>query len=132
VLARHPHDLVPVIANERVIGGAGFREAKQAPQSEWAATPLSRIATPIAEIPTADRRLEIEAALERMQKAGSSRLIVTDGERLAGILTLKDLAQHLRFRSAVAAAKADAGSRGRPPINPVSHQDSAEAARIDR
>lgn len=103
VLARHPHDLIPIISGEAVIGGAGFREAKAAARESWASTPLSSIAIPIAQIPTADQSLEIEAALERMQRAGASRLIVTDGGRLAGILTLKDLANHLRFRSEFAA-----------------------------
>ncbi|GIK49822.1 MAG: putative zinc metalloprotease Rip3 [Alphaproteobacteria bacterium] len=104
VLARHPHDLVPIMSDDgAIIGGAGFGEAKAAPRESWASTPLSSIATPIAQIPTADQRLEIEAALERMQRAGASRLIVTDGGRLAGILTLKDLANHLRFRSEFAA-----------------------------
>jgi Zn-dependent protease len=104
VLARHPHDLIPIISGEAVIGGAGFREAKAAARESWASTPLSIIATPITQIPSADQSLEIEAALERMQRAGASRLIVTDGDRLAGILTLKDLASHLRFRSEFAAA----------------------------
>jgi len=102
ILARHPHDLIPVIAGGAVIGGAGFGEAKATVRQAWASTPLSSIATPIAQIPTADQSLEIEAALERMQKARASRLIVTDGERLAGILTLKDLVRHLRFRSELA------------------------------
>lgn len=99
VLARHPHDLIPVLADGRVIGGAGFREARQTPRAEWARTPLAGIATPIEQIPTADRRLAIEIALDRLQKAQASRLIVTEGERLVGILTLKDLARHLRFQS---------------------------------
>lgn len=86
VLGRHPYDLIPVLADGRVIGGAGFREARQTPRAEWARTPLASIATPIEQIPKADRSLAIEIALDRTQKAQTSRLIVTEGERLVGIL----------------------------------------------
>lgn len=99
VLARFPHDLIPVVADGRVIGAAGFQEAKRTPRPDWPSTSLASIVTPIADIPTADSGLEIETALDRMQKARASRLIVLDQGRLVGILTLKDLANHLRFKT---------------------------------
>ena len=99
VLARFPHDLIPVIAGGRVIGAAGFQEAKRTPRPDWPSTSLASIVTPIADIPTADSGLEIETALDRMRKARASRLIVLDQGRLVGILTLKDLANHLRFKT---------------------------------
>mgnify|MGYP001488422948 CR=1 FL=1 len=99
VLARFPHDLIPVVADGRVIGAAGFQEAKRTPRQNWPSTALATIVTPITDIPTADSGLEIETALDRMQKARASRLIVLDQGRLVGILTLKDLANHLRFKA---------------------------------
>lgn len=99
VLARFPHDLIPVVADGRVIGAAGFQEAKRTPRQDWPSTGLAAIVTPITDIPTADSSLEIETALDRMQKARASRLIVLDQGRLVGILTLKDLANHLRFKA---------------------------------
>jgi Zn-dependent protease/CBS domain-containing protein len=102
VLARHPHDLVPVLGDGRVIGAAGLREAKQTPRSDWPATPLSAVMTPIDHLPVAEPDLAIEAALDRMQRACASRLIVAVEGRLAGVLTLKDLTSHLQFRQALA------------------------------
>ena len=99
VLARFPHDLIPVVADGRVIGAAGFQEAKRTRRQDWPSTGLAAIVTPITDIPTADSSLEIETALDRMQKARASRLIVLDQGRLVGILTLKDLANHLRFKA---------------------------------
>jgi CBS domain-containing protein len=55
---------------------------------------------------TADENEPIEAALDRMQKVRASRLIVLDRGRIAGVLTLADLAVHLRFRSELAASRA--------------------------
>jgi CBS domain-containing protein len=65
---------------------------------------LSDLVTPLAELATADVDEPIEKALERMQEARASRLIVLDRDRLCGMLTLADLASHLRFRSDLAAA----------------------------
>lgn len=110
VLARFPHDFIPVVDDDgRLIGAAGFQEAKRTPRLDWPATALAAVATPIANIPTADKGLEIETALDRMRQARASRLIATDQGRLAGILTLKDLADHLRFKTEFAT------NRPRPP-----------------
>ena len=37
-------------------------------------------------------------ALSRMQRTGSSRLLVTDGDRLKGLLSLKDLLRFLNLK----------------------------------
>jgi CBS domain-containing protein len=99
VLARHPHDLIPVRADDRIVGVAGFNEVRLTPRETWRDVRLSHIMTRFEQVPRADQSEPIEAALERLQKAGASRLIVMDGSRLAGILTLKDLAAHLQFRA---------------------------------
>lgn len=99
ILARHPHDLIPVVAEGTVIGGVGFKEARTAPRTEWPRTAVADIMTPLAAIPTAAPADPIESALQRMQETGASRLLVLDAARLVGILTLKDLADHVRFRS---------------------------------
>lgn len=99
VLAHAPHDLIPVVADGRPIGGAGFKEAKQTPREVWRDTHLSQIMTPLARLPTANRDDPIETALQTLQQAGASRLLVLDKGALVGILTLKDLANYLRFKS---------------------------------
>jgi CBS domain-containing protein len=109
VLTRFPHDLIPVLADGQVVGGAGLREALRTPRADWATTSLASVATPLSAIPSADSRLDIQNALNLMQKARASRLLVLDEGRLVGILTLKDLAKHFRFRqqfTRVAAASA--------------------------
>jgi CBS domain-containing protein len=93
------------MSGSQVVGAAGFKNAKNAPRDAWRTMRLAEIATPLADLATADQNEPIEAALERMQKTPSSRLIVLDHGRLAGVLTLADLAVHLRFRSELAAAE---------------------------
>lgn len=100
VLAHHPHDLIPVVETGVVIGGVGFKEAQATPPADRARLRLGDIVTPLSAIPIASSTERIEAALARMQQRGASRALVIDDRRLAGLLTLKDVMNHLRFRSA--------------------------------
>lgn len=100
VLARHPHDLFPVVDSGVVIGGVGFKEAQATPTADRARLQVGDIATPLAAIPIAASSEPVDAALERMQRLGASRALVIDDRRLTGVLTLKDVMNHLRFRSA--------------------------------
>lgn len=99
VLIRFPHDLIPVLDGQRVVGAAGFAEVRRIPRDAWGATRLSEVMTPLTALATADENEPVEAALERLQKARVSRMLVMRGGGLAGILTLKDLAAHLQFRA---------------------------------
>jgi CBS domain-containing protein len=105
VLKRTPHDLIPVVAGDRIVGAAGFKNVKDRARETWRDTHLADIATPVAELVTADQSEPIEAVLDRMQKARASRAIILHRGKLAGVLTLADLAVHLRFRSELAAAQ---------------------------
>lgn len=104
VLARRPHDLVPVVRDGAVVGGAGLKEVQNVPREQWAHVHLGDIAVPLEEIPVASPQSDLSSALENMQRRRSSRLLVVDRGRLVGILTLKDVLAHMEFRQALAAA----------------------------
>lgn len=98
-LARHPHHLIPLLSDNQIVGVAGFKEVRLTPRETWRDVRLTQIMTRIDQVLHADQGEPVEVALERMQRAKVSRLIVMDGTHLVGILTLKDLATHLRFRA---------------------------------
>ena len=58
-------------------------------------------------------------ALEKMQRTGSSRLLVLDGERLVGIVSLKDLLRFLRLRLELEGEDGDEGASALPPDVPA-------------
>jgi hypothetical protein len=83
VLAHHPHDVIPVTSDDEVVGAAGFKQVREIPRAQWRATPLKAIAIPLSELAFAEASIA----------AG-----------LPGMLTLSDLAAHLRFRADLAEA----------------------------
>ena len=61
------------------------------------------------------RKLELQA-LAKMQRTGSSRLLVTDGERLVGIISLKDLLRFLNLKLELEGAPPEDGVAQEPTV----------------
>jgi CBS domain-containing protein len=95
---RHHHKMFPVVSGERVEGVVGTRALKDFPRSEWdrhtVAEAMRRDVQAIRLPPDADAF----TALETMQRTGSSQLLVMDDDRLAGIVSLKDLMRFLELK----------------------------------
>jgi len=106
VLWRTPHELIPVMAGETLFGAAGFNQVRAAPREAWPRLRLADIAAPIADLVCASPNEPIETALDRMRTAHASSLIVLDKAKVDGVLTLSDIAAHLRLRSSLAAMPA--------------------------
>lgn len=98
LLARHPHDLVPVMAEGQVIGGAGLADAMRHPRADWPRLAVGDIMRPLAEIPVARPDDDLLESIRAMQRRGKSRMLVIGPQGLAGILTMKDVLAHLGFR----------------------------------
>jgi len=93
---RYHRKTFPVVTDGRLEGCIETQALSQIPQSEWGQHSVGEVMRrdlkPITVGPDADA---VEA-LSKMQRGQVSRLLVTDGERLVGIVSLKDL---LRFLS---------------------------------
>jgi CBS domain containing-hemolysin-like protein len=61
------------------------------PRDEWERQTVGTIAEPCGGENTVPPDLDAMQALALMSRSGRSRLLVADGERLVGILSLKDL-----------------------------------------
>ncbi len=95
---RHYHDLYPVISNGELLGCIGVREIKQVPRERWANVTVGDVMTPCSEANVISHDADAMQALAKMRTTGSSRLMVTDGDRLIGIIALKDLLGLLSLR----------------------------------
>lgn len=93
---KHHFKMFPVTAGEKLIGCVSTREVSRLPREEWQQQTVGAIAASCTPETSISADMDAIDALARMNKTRASRLLVTEGERLVGILTLKDL---LRFLS---------------------------------
>jgi CBS domain-containing protein len=89
---RHQFKLFPVVeAGERLRGCMTMKQVKDIPREEWRSRTVGEIAVGCSSENSIDVQADAMEALAQMTRTGSSRLMVTEGDRLAGIISLKDL-----------------------------------------
>jgi Zn-dependent protease/CBS domain-containing protein len=95
---RYHRKMFPVASDGHVEGVISTQALARFPREEWdkhtVAEAMRQDVNALSVAPNADA-LE---ALGRMQRTGSSRLLVTDGDRLVGIVSLKDLLRFLDLK----------------------------------
>ncbi|TVR98216.1 MAG: site-2 protease family protein [Rhodospirillales bacterium] len=98
-LYHHDFDVFPVVRDSRLLGCASLRQVKSVPQEEWDRTRVGDVCLDCGEANTVDVRTDAGEALNRMQRTENGRLMVLDGDRLVGMLVLKDFLRYLQIRS---------------------------------
>jgi Zn-dependent protease len=88
---RHHFKLYPVVDGDRLVGCVTTRQIRELPREEWATTTVGALAGGCSEENSIAPDADAMAALSRMSRTRASRLMVVDGGRLMGIITLKDL-----------------------------------------
>jgi CBS domain-containing protein len=84
--------MYPVLDDSgRLVGCVNTRQVKEMPREEWDRTTVGALASQCSPENTVRPDTDAMQALSAMSRNGVSRLMVTDGDRLLGILTLKDL-----------------------------------------
>lgn len=95
---RYHYKLFPVVDDDRLLGCVTTQQIKELPQEEWARQTVGSIATPCSRDNTVGPQTDALEALSKMSRSGASRLMVVEGERLVGIITLKDLLRFLALK----------------------------------
>ncbi len=88
---RHHHKLYPVVDGGRLVGCVTTREIKEIPRDEWRQRTVGSAARPCSDDNTVSADDDAMKALSIMKRSKVSRLMVVDGDRLIGVLGLKDL-----------------------------------------
>ena len=95
---RYHHKMFPVVEDGRLIGCVSINDIKAIPRERWAETTVLKIMQPCSPAtaikPDADA-MEVLAAMSRTQ---NSRYLVIEGDRLVGVLTLKDMLKFLSVK----------------------------------
>lgn len=95
---KHHFKMFPVTSGEKLAGCVSTREVSRLPREEWQRQTVGAIAAPCTPETSISPDTDAVDALARMNKSRASRLLVTEGERLVGILTLKDLLRFLALK----------------------------------
>lgn len=95
---RSLHTMYPVVDEARLVGCVGSKQISGIPRDRWNRLMVRDIALPCSKDNTVDMETGALAALALMNRTGNSQLMVMDGERLAGIVTLKDLLKLLALK----------------------------------
>jgi Zn-dependent protease/CBS domain-containing protein len=94
---KHHHKMFPVVDDGgRLLGCVTTRQVRELPREEWDRQTVGSLAERCTPENTVAADTDAMQALATMSRTGASRLMVVDGDRLLGILSLKDL---LRFFS---------------------------------
>ncbi len=95
---KYHYKMFPVLENGRVKGCISTREVKQIPHDQWSNYKIADLVKPCSRENTVSLHADAIKVLALMNSTGNSRLMVLDGDKLAGIVTLKDLLQFLALK----------------------------------
>jgi predicted transcriptional regulator len=89
---KHHYKMFPVVEDtDKLVGCVTTKQVKEIPQEEWRQRKVGEIAIQCSDENTIGPQVDAMRALSSMSKTGTSRLMVTEGNRLLGIIALKDL-----------------------------------------
>jgi Zn-dependent protease len=95
---RHHHNMFPVVDSGRLVGCVSMNDIKRLPRERWSSTTVSEIMQPCSEATAISPDMDAMEVLSLMARTQNSRLLVTEGDRVVGIITLRDLLKFLNVK----------------------------------
>jgi Zn-dependent protease/predicted transcriptional regulator len=90
--------MFPVVQDSEVLGCISTREVKKISREKWALHSVREMMVPCSEENTVSPETDAMDVLSILQRIGASRLMVMDGNKLIGVISLKDLLQFLALK----------------------------------
>ncbi len=110
---RYHYKMFPVVEGGRLSGCVTTKQIKEFPRAEWPLHRVSELMHSCSPDNTIGADEDALTALSTMNRTGSSRLIVVEGDQLVGVITLKDMMKFLSL-------KVELGDDGEHPKNNAS------------
>ena len=95
---RTQHELYPVVESGKLLGAVTAERVKLVPREKWDWTRVKDVIEPLTESNTISPDADAMAALLHMKAHQATSLMVVEGDRLAGILTLGELLGFLSMK----------------------------------
>ncbi|MEJ2111108.1 MAG: CBS domain-containing protein [Acidobacteriota bacterium] len=90
--------MFPVLQDSKVLGCIGTKEVKRVNREEWTRHSVQEMLAPCSRDNTVSPETDAMEVLSRLQRTGSSRLMVVDEGILVGVFSLKDLLEFLSLK----------------------------------
>jgi Zn-dependent protease/CBS domain-containing protein len=90
--------MFPVVNSDRVIGCITTKQVKEVPREQWSDITVRELALECTPDTTVKPDDDAIRALSLMRRTGGSRLVVVEDDRLAGVVSLKDMLQFLSLK----------------------------------
>ncbi|MGF1592249.1 MAG: CBS domain-containing protein [Kiloniellaceae bacterium] len=85
------YDLFPVVSDGQLVGCISVRQLKAESREKWPYLTVGDLMAPCTEENTVDPGMDAIEAMALMNRTGNSRLVVAVGDRLVGVVVLKDM-----------------------------------------
>jgi predicted transcriptional regulator len=95
---QYHHKMFPVTLDGRLVGCVHLKDVKRVPRQDWGRHTVGEIMRSCHALPVLSPRTEAKEALSIMSQTGASRLLVAEGDRLVGVIALKDLLKILSLK----------------------------------
>ena len=90
--------LFPVVEDERLVGCVNVNQVKEIPKEEWPVRRVRELAQGCTKENTIGPDEDAMQALSLMNSTKASRLMVIEGDKLLGIISLKDMLEFLSLK----------------------------------
>jgi Zn-dependent protease len=90
--------MYPVVEGGKLAGCVTIDQVKDLPREAWAAHEVGELARACSAENTIGPDEDVLKALALMQRTGRSRLMVADGDKLAGVISLKDIMGYIALK----------------------------------
>jgi len=95
---QYHYKMFPVASDGTLVGCITTRQIKDVPRQEWDQRNVQDVLAPCSTENTIPLNTDAMKALAIMNRTGNSRLMVVDGDRLVGVITLKDMLKFLNLK----------------------------------
>jgi Zn-dependent protease/predicted transcriptional regulator len=95
---KYHYKMFPVVDNGNLAGCISTRQVKEVPREKWGQETVGRLASQCSLDNTISPDTDALKALSMINKTGNSRLLVVEGHKLVGVLTLRDMMQFLSLK----------------------------------